>query len=69
MSTITSAIKAFVADENGVTAIEYGLIAALVGVAMATVAGQLGGKIKTTFELIRDAFTTLPAAPAAPTGT
>ena len=26
MSTITSAIKTFIADENGVTAIEYGLI-------------------------------------------
>jgi pilus assembly protein Flp/PilA len=54
MSTITSAIKAFIADENGVTAIEYGLIAALIGVAMATVAGQVGDGIKETFEYIRD---------------
>lgn len=66
MSTITSAIKTFIADENGVTAIEYGLIAALVGVAMATVAGQVGGKIKLAFETIRDAFSTLPAPAAAP---
>ena len=34
MSTITSAIKAFVADEDGVTAIEYGLIVTLIVVAM-----------------------------------
>lgn len=53
MSTITSAIKAFIADENGVTAIEYGLIAALIGVAMATVAGEVGTGIKETFEYIQ----------------
>lgn len=52
MSTITSAIKAFVADENGVTAIEYGLIAALIGVVMATVAGEVGQKIKAAFQVI-----------------
>ena len=54
MSTITSAIKAFVADENGVTAIEYGLIAALIGVAMAAMAGEVGTKINDAFEYIRD---------------
>lgn len=62
MSTITSAIKAFVADENGVTAIEYGLIAALIGVVMATVAGDVGQRIKAAFEFIKNQ---LPAAPAA----
>lgn len=54
MSTITSAIKAFVADENGVTAIEYGMIAALIGVAMAAVAGDVGEKIHDAFAYIRD---------------
>lgn len=58
MSTITSAIKAFVADENGVTAIEYGLIAALIGVAMAAVAGEVGGKIRDAFQYISDAMVT-----------
>lgn len=62
MSTITSAIKAFVADENGVTAIEYGLIAALIGVVMAGVASEVGDEIKKAFEYIRDQFNT-------PTGT
>ncbi|MFC0250954.1 Flp family type IVb pilin [Massilia consociata] len=52
MSTITSAIKAFVADENGVTAIEYGLIAALIGVAVAATAGTIGTDIKTAFNYI-----------------
>jgi pilus assembly protein Flp/PilA len=54
MSNFTSAFKAFVADENGVTAIEYGLIAALIGVAIAAAAGQVGGKLDTLFTTIRD---------------
>jgi len=58
MSTITSAIKTFVADENGVTAIEYGLIAALIGVAMAAVATEVGDKVKDVFAYIRDQLTT-----------
>ena len=54
MSTIASAIQAFIADENGVTAIEYGLIAALIGVVMAGVAGEVGENIELAFEYIRD---------------
>ena len=56
MSTITSAIKAFFADENGVTAIEYGLIAALIGVAMVTVAGEVGDAIVVAFEAVKTAL-------------
>jgi len=52
MNTITSAIQAFIADEDGVTAIEYGLIAALIGVVMATVAGDVGDKLKRAFTYI-----------------
>lgn len=49
MSKIVSAVKAFVADENGVTAIEYGLIAALVGVAIVAAVKALGGQLNATF--------------------
>jgi pilus assembly protein Flp/PilA len=49
MNKMVSAVKAFVADENGVTAIEYGLIAALVGVAIVTAVTALGGSLKLTF--------------------
>ena len=62
MSTIISAIKTFVADEDGVTAIEYGLIAALIGVVMAGVASEVGTKIQDAFEYIRDQFDTVPAS-------
>jgi pilus assembly protein Flp/PilA len=54
MSTITSAIKMFIADEDGVTAIEYGLIAALIGVAMAVTAGEVGDQIVAAFDYIKD---------------
>ncbi|QOY94707.1 Flp family type IVb pilin [Massilia sp. UMI-21] len=52
MNTITSAIKAFVADEGGVTAIEYGLIAALVGVAIAGAATAMSTQLKGIFNYI-----------------
>lgn len=57
MSNFISAVKTFAADENGVTAIEYGLIAALIGVAMAAAAGEVGDKVKQAFEKVRDAIT------------
>lgn len=49
MSKFASAVKHFAADENGVTAIEYGLIAALIGVAIVGAAKALGGQLDTTF--------------------
>ena len=49
MSKIITAVKSFVADENGVTAIEYGLIAALVGVAIVGALKTLGGQLNLTF--------------------
>ena len=49
MSTITNAIKTFIADEDGVTAIEYGLLAALVGVAIVGAAGALGDGLNDLF--------------------
>lgn len=52
MSKITSAVKAFIADENGVTAIEYGLIASLIGVGMVLAATTLGTKISDVFTYV-----------------
>jgi pilus assembly protein Flp/PilA len=58
MSNFISAVKAFAADENGVTAIEYGLIAAIVGVAVVTGAGLLSGGLTTLFTDIGTKLTT-----------
>jgi pilus assembly protein Flp/PilA len=57
MKTIFTAVQAFIADEDGVTAIEYGLIAALVGVGMAVAAKALGAEISATFTAVTTKLT------------
>ncbi|OYX89331.1 MAG: pilus assembly protein [Novosphingobium sp. 35-62-5] len=42
----------FVREEHGSTALEYGLIAALVAVAAMTAMGSLGNSLSTTFGLV-----------------
>jgi pilus assembly protein Flp/PilA len=42
-------VMRFVSDENGATAIEYGLIAAGISVAIITVVNSLGSQLKSTF--------------------
>lgn len=59
MKTFITAAKAFAADERGVTAIEYGLIAALMAAAIGTAFALLGPALKTAFTAIS---TTLAAA-------
>ena len=44
-----SLIKHFAQDERGATSIEYGLIAAGIGVAVITLVGQVGEEIRTLF--------------------
>ena len=53
-------IKRFIQEEDGVTAIEYALIAALIAVAIVTTVTALGGQLNVVFGLIKDAIT--PAA-------
>jgi pilus assembly protein Flp/PilA len=47
-------VTRFLKDESGATAIEYGLIAALVAVAIAAVLPTLGGKLTNTFQGVSD---------------
>ena len=49
-------IKRFVKDESGATAIEYGLIAAGISVAIITVVTGLGSKLETTFTSVKGAL-------------
>jgi pilus assembly protein Flp/PilA len=42
-------IRAFLKNSKGATAIEYGLIAALIAVAAITAMGNLGNQLKLTF--------------------
>ena len=47
-----SAFKNFVRDESGATAIEYGLIAAGISVAIITVVNSLGKQLQNTFTTV-----------------
>jgi pilus assembly protein Flp/PilA len=49
-------LKRFVRDERGATAIEYGLIAAGISVAIITVVAGLGSKLNTTFTSVATAL-------------
>jgi pilus assembly protein Flp/PilA len=42
----------FLRDQNGATAIEYGLIAAGISVAIIGVVNTLGGQLRTTFSFV-----------------
>ena len=46
----------FLKDEEGVTAIEYGLIAALIAVVIIVAVTAVGGSLKATFETIDTAI-------------
>ncbi len=45
-------INKFLNDEDGATAIEYGLIAALIAVAIITAVRAVGSNLNTTFEAV-----------------
>jgi pilus assembly protein Flp/PilA len=53
---LKDALRRFARDESGATAIEYGLIAAGVAVAIITVVSGLGSKLKTTFSSVSTAL-------------
>ncbi|MCK2052829.1 MULTISPECIES: Flp family type IVb pilin [unclassified Methylobacterium] len=51
---MSSILKRFAADESGATAIEYGLIASLIAVAIITVLTSVGTKLTTTLQKVAD---------------
>ena len=51
-----SLLKNFAANESGATAIEYGLIAAGISVAIITVVASIGSKMNTTFTSVATAL-------------
>jgi len=52
-----SSITRFIRDEEGATAIEYGLIAGLIAAVLVTVLTSLGTTIEQKFQTILDALT------------
>jgi pilus assembly protein Flp/PilA len=55
---MTNLVKRFANDETGATAIEYGLIAAGISVAIVTVVMTLGSQLQTTFSNISSQLAT-----------
>lgn len=52
----------FLKDEGGATAIEYGLIAALISIVVIVVLGAVGENLDTVFGAIRDELAAATAA-------
>ena len=53
---LSEKIRKFAADESGVTAIEYGLIAAGIAVAIITAVGLLGDELSDMFDDVATAI-------------
>lgn len=51
-------VTSFITDESGATAIEYGLIAAGISVAIIAVVNALGTQLKTTFTSVSSSLAT-----------
>ena len=58
---MTKFISRFAKDESGATAIEYGLIAALIAVALITILGTMSGSLKDTFTKVSEELDTANA--------
>ena len=56
MKNLMEMTKSFMHDEEGVTAVEYGMIAALIAAVIVIVVGELGQKILAAFTTINEAL-------------
>lgn len=56
MQKFVNAARRFLRDEEGVTAIEYGLIAALIAVAIIITVTAVGGGLQDVFQAVADAL-------------
>jgi pilus assembly protein Flp/PilA len=59
---MTNFFKRFAQDESGATAIEYGLIAALISITIITAASQIGTGVSSRFGAVGSAVTNAPAS-------
>ncbi|AOI80549.1 MULTISPECIES: Flp family type IVb pilin [Burkholderia] len=62
MSKLVQQVSRFVRDEDGVTAIEYGLIAALIAIGIIAALSTVGKDLKTVFSTIADDLDSAVAA-------
>ncbi len=60
MKIFSKSFQAFWADEHGATAIEYGLLASLIAVAIIIPVTAVGGQLEAVFQAVSDALPALP---------
>ena len=65
---IFSEIKRFIADEEGATAVEYGLLAALIAVVMVVAVTAVGQSVCDTFNKVATALSSKAAVSCTATG-
>lgn len=61
MNSSSMAIRSFLQDEEGVTAIEYGLIAALIAIAIIAMVALVGDQLNNVFNCIAIYLDNVPA--------
>jgi pilus assembly protein Flp/PilA len=60
MKSLIQVVRNFVREEEGATAIEYGLLAALVAVVIIAAVEELGGSLQKTFQDVAAKLTPAP---------
>ncbi|MFM8464747.1 MAG: Flp family type IVb pilin [Burkholderiaceae bacterium] len=55
MNTLMQKLRSFLADEQGATAVEYGLMVALIAAVILGTVALLGGELNTTFNAVKEA--------------
>jgi|RhiMethySRZTD1v2_1073278.scaffolds.fasta_scaffold01967_5 pilus assembly protein Flp/PilA len=65
---MTSLVARFLKDESGATAIEYGLIAAGISIAIIVTVNQLGTSLNNVLDLVRAQHDSAPGATGAASG-
>lgn len=63
MKKFLSAITCFFKEEEGASAVEYGILVALIAVAIIAVVTALGGKLGDVFQIVVDKLTAVAPAP------
>jgi pilus assembly protein Flp/PilA len=56
MKSLVNKLREFISDEQGATAVEYGLFVALIAAVIVTLVNTLGTKIKAAFQSIVSAM-------------
>jgi len=62
LDSIISSLRELIESDDGATAIEYGLITALLGVALMTAMSGMGAQLKSTFNATSSAMSIANAA-------